>query len=151
MTLAGFSPYCREGSRADIKTGTTPDPCPSAGNRHVAAVRHSPVVRPSRRFPMSAVTLLRQNEQVSFRIMARRAVACAMHIEAASTRTEYFDGLLIDDKASRISLRKVFQKVAVDLTEEANRELQQCFGRWAAAPKAPVAAIRLCRLDRRAP
>jgi hypothetical protein len=100
---------------------------------------------------MSAVTLLRQNEQVSFRIMARRAVACAMHIEAASTRTEYFDGLLIDDKASRISLRKVFQKVAVDLTEEANRELQHCFGRWAAAPKAPVAAIRLCRLDRRAP
>ncbi|MGZ2442233.1 DUF5677 domain-containing protein [Sinorhizobium medicae] len=73
----------------------------------------------------SALTLLQQGEQLGFRILVRGIVECAMHMEAACSRPEYLQILLDDDKASRISRGKAFQKIAVNLTEEANRRLQQ--------------------------
>lgn len=73
----------------------------------------------------SALTLLRQGEQLGFRILVRGIVECAMHMEAACSRPEYLQILLDDDKASRVSRGKAFQKIAVNLSEESNRRLQQ--------------------------
>ena len=73
----------------------------------------------------SALTLLQQGEQLGFRIIVRGVVECAMHMEAACSQPEYLKILLEDDKASRISRGKAFQKIAVNLIEASNRELQQ--------------------------
>jgi hypothetical protein len=73
----------------------------------------------------SALTLLQQGEPLGFRIIVRGVVECAMHMEAASTKPEYLKILLDDDKASRLSRGRAFQKIAVNLTEESNRQLQQ--------------------------
>lgn len=73
----------------------------------------------------SALTLLQHGEQLGFRIIVRGVVECAMHMEAACTRPEYLKILLDDDKASRLSRGKAFQKIAINLTEESNRQLQR--------------------------
>ncbi|MGR9229379.1 DUF5677 domain-containing protein [Rhizobium leguminosarum] len=73
----------------------------------------------------SALILLEQGEQLAFRIMARGIIECAMHMEAACNTPEYLTILFDDDKSSRISRGKLFQKTATNLSEEANRELQQ--------------------------
>jgi hypothetical protein len=73
----------------------------------------------------SALVLLQNGEQLAFRVIVRGIVECAMHMEAACNRPEYLQILFDDDRASPISRGKAFQKIAVDLTEEANRQLQQ--------------------------
>ncbi|NEJ97343.1 DUF5677 domain-containing protein [Rhizobium ruizarguesonis] len=73
----------------------------------------------------SALTLLQQGELLGFRILVRGIVECAMHMEAACFRPEYLQILLDDDKASRVSRGKAFQKIAPNLTEDSNRRLQQ--------------------------
>ncbi|MBY5660931.1 DUF5677 domain-containing protein [Rhizobium leguminosarum] len=72
----------------------------------------------------SALVLLQNEEQLAFRIMARGIIECAMHMESACTTAEYLPILYDDDQASRISRGKLLQKTT-ELSEEANRELQQ--------------------------
>ncbi|GGD11082.1 hypothetical protein [Aureimonas glaciei] len=72
----------------------------------------------------SALVLLQNEEQLAFRIMARGIIECAMHMESACTTAEYLPILYDDDQASRISRGKLLQK-STQLSEEANRELQQ--------------------------
>lgn len=83
----------------------------------------------------SALVLLQNEEQLAFRIMARAIIECAMHMESACTTAEYLPILYDDDKASRISRGKLLQKTT-ELSEEANRELQQfVMGDGEAKPK----------------
>ncbi|PRA82543.1 hypothetical protein CQ054_19730 [Ochrobactrum sp. MYb29] len=72
----------------------------------------------------SALVLLQNEEQLAFRIMARGIIECAMHMESAYTTDEYLPILYDDDQASRISRGKLLQKTT-ELSEEANRKLQQ--------------------------
>jgi len=63
--------------------------------------------------------------EANFRIIVRGIVEFAMHMEAACTKPEYLRILLDDDKASRRSRGKAFQKSPSTLTEASNRRLQQ--------------------------
>ncbi|WP_155246254.1 MULTISPECIES: DUF5677 domain-containing protein [Agrobacterium] len=73
----------------------------------------------------SALILLERGEQLAFRILARGIIECAMHMDAACNTSEYLTILFEDDKSSRVSRGKLFQKMATNLSEDANRELQQ--------------------------